>query len=147
MIGDARISLANQADGIHDVLVIDAFSSDAIPVHLLTREAMTLYVRKLAPNGVLAFHISNRYVNLRRVLGRLARDVNLVAYVREDRSVTPLEGYEGKVPSAWVMMARSTADLGPLALDPRWLRFPADVLGASWTDNYSNVLETLKLHI
>jgi spermidine synthase len=145
IIGDARLSLANQPDGLHDMIVVDAFSSDAIPVHLLTREAMALYVRKLAPNGVLVFHISNRYVNLRRVLARQARDANLVAYVREDRNVTPLEAYEGKLPSVWVVMARSNRDLRPTG--SRWLRFPADVKGASWTDNYSNVLETLKLQL
>jgi hypothetical protein len=147
VIGDARISLTMEPDRVHDVIVVDAFSSDAIPVHLLTREAIDLYVRKLAPHGVLAFHISNRYVNLRRVLARLARDANLVAYVREDRNVTPLDLYEGKLPSVWVMMARQAGDLGRLSMDRRWLRFPADVSGPAWTDNYSNVLETLKLRM
>ena len=147
IIGDARISLTRQPDRVHDVIVVDAFSSDAIPIHLVTNEAIDLYVRKLAPQGVLAFHISNRYVNLRRVLARLARDANLVAYVREDRDVTPLDFYEGKLPSVWVMMARQPGDLGALSMDRRWLRFPADVSGASWTDNYSNVLETLKLRM
>lgn len=147
VIGDARLSLTKQPDRVHDLIVIDAFSSDAIPIHLLTHEAMDIYVHKLAEHGVLAFHISNRYVNLRRVLGRLARDANLVAFVREDQSVTPLEAYDGKVPSVWVMMARLDADLGPLSVNPGWLKFPADVTGLSWTDNYSNVLETLKLHL
>jgi hypothetical protein len=148
VLGDARLSLTSEPDSTHDVLIIDAFSSDAIPVHLLTREAMSVYTRKLAPRGVIAFHISNRYVNLRRVLARLARDAHLVAYVREDRNVSPLETYEGKLPSVWVMMARTAPDLGSLALNPRrWTPFPSDVTGPSWTDNYSNVLETLKLHI
>jgi hypothetical protein len=147
VIGDARLSIANEPNGLHDLIVVDAFSSDAIPVHLLTREAMSLYVSKLAPNGVLAFHISNRYVNLRRVLGRLARDGHLVAYVREDREMSPLETYDGKAGSVWVVMARSSDDLGSLSVDSRWLRLPADVSGRSWTDDYSNVLETLKLRL
>jgi hypothetical protein len=147
VLGDARLSIASEPNNAHDLIVVDAFSSDAIPVHLLTREAMSLYVSKLAPHGVLAFHISNRYVNLRRVLGRLARDANLAAYVREDRDVTPLETYDGKLPSVWVVMARSSDDLASLAVDTRWLRFPSDVAGRSWTDDYSNVLETLKLHL
>ncbi len=145
VLGDARISLAREPDGVHDVIVFDAFSSDAIPVHLLTREAMGLYLRKLAPRGVMAFHISNRYVNLRRVLARLARDGNLVAYVRTDQDVTPLEAYEGKLASIWVVVARSAADFGPLTGDSRWLKLPADLGGRSWTDSYSNVLETLRL--
>ncbi|MFN2604218.1 MAG: spermidine synthase [Gemmatimonadaceae bacterium] len=147
VIGDARLSLTSEPDSLHDLLVVDAFSSDAIPVHLLTREAMDVYTRKLAPRGVIAFHISNRYVNLRRILARLARDANLVAYVREDRDVSAIQAYEGKLPSVWVMMARTGPDLGALVSDSRWLRFPPNVLGQAWTDNYSNVFETLKLHI
>jgi SAM-dependent methyltransferase len=145
VIGDARISLATQPDAIHDVLVIDAFSSDAIPLHLLTREAMALYVRKLAPNGVLAFHISNRYFNLQPPLARLARDAGLFAGVRVDGEGTPDEKARGKTPSTWVVMARSPADLGALTRDNKWQRFPPDVAGDSWSDNYSNVLEALQL--
>ena len=77
ILGDARISLAREPDGTHDLIILDAFSSDAIPVHLLTREALDLYFRKLSPHGVLAFHISNRYFDLRPVLSRLARDAQL----------------------------------------------------------------------
>jgi hypothetical protein len=145
VIGDARISLASEPDSTHDVLIVDAFSSDAIPLHLLTREAIGLYKRKLKPRGVLVFHISNRFVNLRRVLATLARDENLVAYVREDRGVTDLEAYDGKLPSVWVAMARSNRDL-IVSQDRQWAMFPRDVTGAAWTDDYTNVLETLKVH-
>jgi hypothetical protein len=144
-LGDARVSLATQPDSVHDVMVIDAFSSDAIPLHLLTREALSLYMRKLKPGGVIAFHISNRYVNLRRLLGRLARDAGLVAYIKEDQSLTALELYEGKLPSVWVIMARSGDDLGPMTAKG-WLQMPKGVTGRAWTDSYSNVFETLKLH-
>jgi spermidine synthase len=64
IFGGARISLASQPDGTHDLIILDAFSSDAIPLHLLTREAVDLYLRKLSPRGVLAFHITNRYFGL-----------------------------------------------------------------------------------
>src|SRR5262249_22644801 len=64
VVGDARIEMGHQPDGEFDLMVFDAFTSDAIPIHLLTREALTLYIRKLAPHGVLAFHISNRYLDL-----------------------------------------------------------------------------------
>jgi spermidine synthase len=172
VLGDARISLGQQPNGIHDVIVVDAFTSDAIPVHLLTREALALYTSKLAPGGVIAFHISNRYVNLRPILSRLARDASLAAYLRMDRDITQIEAFEGKLPSTWVVMARSTADIEALTTiqidracvasiasgatvntcagrvatpDSKWLRFTADVTGLAWTDNYSNVLETLRI--
>jgi hypothetical protein len=172
VLGDARISLEKQPNGVHDVIVVDAFTSDAIPVHLLTREAIGLYTRKLASGGVLAFHISNRYMNLRPVLSRLARDANLVAYLREGFDVMQLEAFEGKLGSTWVMMARSNADIEALTTiqmsrpcvfsitsgasvhtcasmaatgNSKWLRFRADITGPAWTDNYSSVLETLRI--
>jgi hypothetical protein len=145
VIGDARISLTTQPDAVHDVIVVDAFSADAVPLHLLTREAMALYMSKLAPHGVLAFHISNKYFNLQPPLARLARDAGVFAGVRIDGEGTPTEKAEGKTPSTWVVMVRSPADLGALTRDNRWQLFPRDVEGESWTDNYSNVLEALKL--
>ncbi|HEY2982423.1 MAG TPA: fused MFS/spermidine synthase [Anaerolineales bacterium] len=143
VIGDGRISLTRQPDGVHDLIIFDAFSSDAIPVHLLTREALDLYLRKLAPRGVLAFHISNSYFDLRRVLSRLARDAHLVAYLRLGDTVTPAEQHEGKEASIWVVMARTPGDLGTLTRDPKWIPSLPDVTGRAWTDDYSDVLSTL----
>jgi hypothetical protein len=145
VIGDARLSLTHQPDGLHDVIIVDAFSSDAVPLHLLTREALDLYLRKLKLHGLLAFHISNRYVNLRRVLARVARDERLVAIIRSDEDVTATERYDGKLESVWVIMARSGNDIGSPLADRRWRVLPPDVTGRSWTDSYSNVFETLKL--
>src|SRR5262249_1706310 len=71
ILGDARLGLLDAADAEYDLLVLDAFSSDAIPTHLLTREAIELYRRKLAPGGVIAFHISNRYLQLHPIVARL----------------------------------------------------------------------------
>ena len=81
VLGDARLSLQEARDGTYGLIVADAFSSDAIPTHLITREALALYFRKLTENGTLAFHISNRYLNLRPVLGNLARDAGLTCLV------------------------------------------------------------------
>ncbi len=145
VMGDARLSIAREPDGAHDVLILDAFTSDAIPVHLLTQEAMALYLRKLAPGGVLAFHISNRFLNLRRPLARLARDAGLVDYVRADGKISPLEAYDGKEGSIWVVMARTRDDLGTLTDDPRWLLLPSTVDGRSWTDDYSDVFGALEI--
>jgi len=145
LLGDARNSLAKQPDHVHDLIIVDGFISEVAPVHLFTREAMDLYVRKLAPKGVLVFRIPNEYLNLRPQLARLARDEHLVAYLRDDREIVQTEQNQGKAPSEWVAMARSDADLGPLPRHPLWGKFPPDIAGAAWTDNHSNVLEALQL--
>ena len=145
ILGDARISLAKEPDGTHDLIILDAFTSDAIPVHLLTREALDLYFRKLSPHGVLAFHISNRYFDLRPVLSRLARDAHVVAYLRSDDDVTPAEARAGKAASQWVVMARRPEDLGGLLNDKQWMVSLPNVTGTAWTDDYSNVLGALVL--
>ncbi len=143
ILGDARISLAREPDGTHDLIILDAFSSDAIPVHLLTREALDLYFQKLSPHGVLAFHISNRYFDLGPVLSRLARDAHVVAYLQSDYDVTPVEERAGKAGSSWVVMARRPEDLGGLLHETQWRASFPNVTGAAWTDDYSNVLGAL----
>ena len=102
VLGDARLSLAKAPDHQYDLIVLDAFSSDAIPVHLITREALKLYLSKLADHGILAFHISNRYLNLKPVLGDLARDANLACLVQEDLKLDEAEKKAKKIrPFGW----------------------------------------------
>jgi hypothetical protein len=144
VLGDARLKLRNAADGSYDLIALDAFSGDTIPMHLLTREALALYQRKLAPGGILAFHISNLYLRLGPTLGALARDAGLVCLIGDDTAVTQAQIDAGKFPSTWVVMARSRSDLGALATDPRWT--PVDVPPGTqvWTDDYSNLLRVIK---
>ena len=87
------------------MIILDAFSSDAIPIHLVTREAMSLYLSKLKPDGILVFHISNRYLDLKPVLGNLARDAGLVALSNLDRELSDEDRKNKKMLSAWVVMA------------------------------------------
>ena len=125
------------------LLILDAFSSDAIPVHLLTREALSVYLSRLAPGGVIALHISNLHLSLSPVLGRLAQDQGLVAlWQREPATAGSLA--DGKFPSEWMVIARDRADLGALATDPRWS--PPVVAAATplWTDDFSNILTVLR---
>jgi spermidine synthase len=143
MLGDARVSLARQPDGLHDVMIFDAFNSDAVPVHLLTHEAFDLYLHKLSPRGVLAFHISSRYFDLRPVLSRLARDAQMVAYFGISTNVSAAEQIQGKEGSVWVIMARKPADIDAIAHDKRWMPADSNVKGAAWTDDYSDVLGSL----
>jgi SAM-dependent methyltransferase len=139
VLGDARLSLAEAPNGHYGLIVVDAFSGDAIPVHLLTHEAIEIYVKKLAPGGVLAFHISNRYVNLVPVLANLATASALVAWEQSDSTVSEEEDAAGKLTSQWVILARSEDDFGPLIEDVRWqVLTPVPELPL-WTDHYTSL--------
>jgi hypothetical protein len=142
VLGDARLSLA-RTPARYDLLVLDAFSSDAIPVHLLTREALRLYLSRLSGNGLIAFHISNRHLQLRPVLAALAAEHGLASLVQLDpaSSSPPAAGH---APSEWLLMARGVDDFGPLATDSRWQRPPAQTGRRVWTDDFSEILSVLK---
>lgn len=145
VIGDARQSLARAPDSAYDLLVLDAFSSDSIPMHLMTREALSLYLSRLAPGGALIMHVSNRHLRLAPVLARLAASHGLVAMEQNDeRDLKTMP--EGKQPSHWVVMARSRADLGALNDDARWSALMPSPSIPLWTDDFSNILSVLDLH-
>lgn len=143
VLGDARLSLQREPAGALDLLVIDAFSSDAIPAHLITREALTLYQQKLSPQGVIAVHISNLHLDLEPVFAALAREAGLICRVRDDTVVPEAERNLGKGASVWLVLARDARDLGSLALDRHWL--PARQTGLPvWTDDYSSILHVFR---
>lgn len=144
VIGDARLSLRSMDPGEFDILVVDAFNSDAIPLHLLTKEALDLYLDAAAADGVIAFHISNRYLDLRPVLARLAQDADLEVRVAERLSLTDEETKAGKAPSEWLVMARTKDALGDLATDSRWEKPTTKPNVGLWTDDYSNLLNVLR---
>jgi hypothetical protein len=141
VVGDARLTLAAVPDGSFGMLILDAFSSDSVPAHLLTREALELYVRKLAPRGLLAFQLSNRYLDLEPVVAGSAAALGLTALARYDRA-TDEEKQTGKSSSFWVVVARAPVDLAPVARDDRW--HPARV-GQGWTDDASNLWRAFRL--
>jgi hypothetical protein len=145
ILGDARLRLREAPRSGYGLIVLDAFSSDAIPVHLLTREALQLYRDKLADGGLIACHISSRYIDLAPVLGALARDAGLVARVRFDLALSPEQIGEGKLASTWVAIAARDTDLGALAKDPRWEVLRSSPDEAVWTDDFSNVIEHLMI--
>lgn len=141
-LGDARLRLRDAPDSAYGLIVLDAFTSDAVPAHLLTREALALYLSKLAPGGLIAFHTSNRALELERVVVGVARDAGLVSRVFNDREYRP---DIGKDPSTWVVVARASADLGPLSADARWR--PLDEREHRpevWRDDFSNVVSLFK---
>src|SRR5215211_4080112 len=138
-LGDARLSLGEVPDRSYGVIVGDAFSSDAIPVHLMTREALDLYFSKLQSNGVVALHISNRHLELEPVLGNLAQDSGLACRAQLDAHITDAPG---KFVSHWVVMARQEDDLVGIAEDERWMPCATAPSQSVWTDDYSNLLST-----
>jgi spermidine synthase len=144
VLGDARLKLRNAPDGSYDLIVLDAFSGDTIPMHLMTREALALYLRKLAPGGILAFHVSNLYLRLDPTLAALARDAGLVCLTGDDTSVSEQQISAGKFPSKWIVMARNSADLGALATSPSWKTTAIPNGTQVWTDDYSNLLRVIK---
>jgi hypothetical protein len=144
VLGDARLTLAREPWGSYSMLVLDAFSSDAIPVHLLTREAFALYERVLADKGILMVHISNRRLDLEPVVGRLAKDAGLVATIRNHDVPNERQNTEYDYGSDWVVLARERADLGPLVAEDQWRDVAVDSRRRTWTDDYSNLLSVIR---
>lgn len=138
VLGDGRLSLEDSDVG-YDVVVVDAFSGDAVPTHLLTREALEVYRSHLVPDGVILLHLSNRYFDLVPVANTLAADAGMAAYVSND-SVTEEEAARGKLASTWVLLADDDAAVAGLTRDPIWQRLPDDSSDRVWTDDYSNLL-------
>lgn len=143
VLGDGRLSLAAAPDGEFQLIIIDAFSSDVIPVHLLTREALALYVRKLRSNGAILFHISNRHFNLKPILADLSSEAGLVCLHRDGTYVSPTAEETGKDPSEWIVIARSDADIAPIAQLAHWNRFRERSGDVLWTDDLSSLLDVL----
>jgi spermidine synthase len=134
--GDARLTL--EASSLrYDLIVLDAFSSDTIPVHLLTREAVAGYLAKLSPHGVIVMHISNRHLDLAPVVANVAESQGLVAFLREDHSAGGMmTAFEAN--ARLVVLARDAADAGSVAKE--WTPLLPDRASALWTDDYSNIL-------
>ena len=144
VIGDARLTLAHQPDRRFGLLVIDAFSSDAIPVHLLTRQAFALYGRVLDDRGILLVHISNQHLDLQPVIAALARDAGMVALIGEHNPSDLREATELDYSCDWVAIARRTEDLDGLVTEREWRWLTAGAGDEPWTDDYSNVFSVIK---
>jgi len=141
-LGDARLTLEREPPEGFDILAVDAFSSDAIPVHLITRDALATYLRHMKPDGIVAFHVSNRFLNLIPVVARIAEELDARATLVSD---DPDESDERRSRSDWVLVSRDAKALDAPAIvqaggepaedRPEW---------RTWTDNYSNLIQILK---
>lgn len=143
VLGDARLTIADVPDGTYDVLILDAFSSDSIPMHLLTREALALYLRKLAPGGRLLFHISSRTLNLLPVVGALAADAGVPARMLFD-SPPPGTSAFRRSAALVVAMAGRGGDLGGLDPAEGWAALPSAGAWSLWTDQRSDLLRVMR---
>jgi hypothetical protein len=137
VIGDARLTFAKEPDGIYDLIIVDAYSSDAIPIHLATREAMNIYKEKLAPQGAVVMHVSNRHLELESVVVGIAAANELKSWVYDEDS-----GRDDEYIFATdvVVSAREEADIGSLAASEKWTETEPTEGQRVWTDDYSNVL-------
>jgi len=142
-IGDARLSLAKEPDHKFDLLVMDAFSSDAVPTHLLTEEAVKLYFKKLKPNGILAFHITNRHLLLKKVLSIHAEQLHLAALIQEFQ---PKQDIPLVVATDWVVIAKKQEILEPLSVSRlgNWQKMPLYFDMKPWTDDFTNIVRIWK---
>jgi hypothetical protein len=137
VIGDARLTFAKEPDGIYDVIIVDAYSSDAIPIHLATQEAMKIYKSKLAPQGAVVMHVSNRHLELESVVVGIANANDLKSWVYNEDS-----GRDDEYIFATdvVVSAREEADVGELASSDKWTETEPTEGERVWTDDYSNIL-------
>ncbi|MEZ6234334.1 MAG: fused MFS/spermidine synthase [Phycisphaerales bacterium] len=144
IIGDGRLRLADQPEHRYDLLVLDAFSSDAIPIHLLTREAFRLYASRLRPGGALLVHISNKHFRLGGPVTLAGRDAGLHV-IQRDHASTPRDTvFEGIRSSSWVVLSSSPDWLMTFADAPGWQVVPLPEDGEAWTDDHANVLSVLR---
>jgi len=139
VLGDARLTLAKSPDR-YDLIVLDAFSSDAIPVHLMTREAMAIYVSKLAPHGIVMMHISNRHMELGSVVAGIAHANGLTSRVNNRAAREDEDDAKYIFTSNVVISAREEADFGQLLEDKDWNELNIDARQRIWTDDYSNIV-------
>ena len=116
-----------------------------IPTHLVTLEAIKLYLAKTTPDGIILIHISNRYMDLVPIFDRLAQTLNLAAYLRNDFEITPEEENEGKVTSRWIVLSRSRESLGKF-VDHNWITIRGQFNGDLWTDDFTDILRVIRWH-
>jgi hypothetical protein len=137
VIGDARLTFAKELDGVYDLIIVDAYSSDAIPIHLATQEAMKIYKDKLAPQGLVVMHVSNRHLELSSVVVGIADANDMKSWVYSEDSGRDNEYIFA---TTVVVSARDEADIGKLASSDQWVLTEPTENQRVWTDDYSNVL-------
>jgi len=144
IVGDGRLLLNKAADGIYDVIILDAFSSDSIPIHLLTREAIDLYRSKIGASGILVFHISNRFFDLKPVLAKHAEVFGMTAVSKHDQKLSS-EIEMDRFPSEYAVIGKTGSEvIDRLQKMGGWEALVVNPSVTSWTDKYANIIRLLK---
>jgi hypothetical protein len=147
-VGDGRVSLASQPDGSFGLLIVDAFSSDAVPVHLLTREAIGMDLRKIKADGLVAFHLTSNFFDLVPVVAEVAASLGALGVSWDDKELSTTDVVTGKQPSLWVVLARDPDALAPVAKTGPWVPLASQRRTNAgrwlWTDSYSSTLAALR---
>ncbi len=143
LVGDARLRLNEAGDGEFDLIILDAFSSDAVPTHLLTTEAVALYARKLATDGMIVFNVSNRFLDLVPIVGNVAHATGLACISRSDLRISHEHFLSGKSASIYCVVARDMKSLEPLLERGHWNRVDGRADMPTWTDQYCAVVPLL----
>jgi len=141
--GDGRLEMAKAPDGSYDVIVLDAFSSDAIPAHIVTREAFALYLSKLRPGGVILANVSNAYLDVRSVVTASALANGMTGFARGDADLAGIPEGDKEV-SSWVVLSQDPSALAFLAGDERWTPIEDLAPGTLWTDDFSDILSVIR---
>jgi predicted O-methyltransferase YrrM len=152
ILGDGRLQLQKHApDGAYDLIFMDAFSSDSVPVHLLTKEAVEMYLKKLAPGGIIIVNIANLYLNFKPVFGNLAEELHLASMLGESTDDYFFSSTADLYACDWVLLARDQKDFGSLNEfvggwhgRARWLKLRRDPRIGVWTDSFSNLLSVFR---
>lgn len=140
VLGDGRLSLVNFPDRHFDLLILDAFNSDSIPAHLVSKEALAMYRSKIKPDGAILFHVSNRYLRTEDLVAALVTDAGLPALSRNDTD----ESDFGKSESQYIIAALNSESISPLAEKRQWMPVTRPDRIVPWTDDYSNLLGILR---
>jgi spermidine synthase len=133
VLGDARAMIKRAPDNHFALIVLDAFNSDAIPMHLITREAIQIYLSKLRPHGIIAFHVTSWYVDLVPILTNLARDARLACIISDSPITAEQQAYYN-CPATWIFLARSASDFGSFSANPKFRPAKDVPASAPWSD-------------
>ncbi len=143
-LGDGRLRLAEHDDAEFDLLIFDAFTGDAVPVHLISVEAIELYRRKVGPGGLVVMNVSNRRLDLAPIVANACAALGLHGVLRDDHEVSEYQLAEGKTPSTWTVLAGDLADLEPVAAQtPGWLLLTPVPGKPTWTDDFSSIIDVM----
>ena len=143
VVADGRLGLAAD-DRAYDLVILDAFTSDAIPVHLLTREAFTSYADRLSSDGIILVNVSNRFLDLEPAIAAVAHSLDMTALVQHDTDISADERSEGKTSSSWMLIAPEPSRLDDFIADPRWETARIDEDVRPWSDAFSDILAVLR---